>query len=234
MRVKAISGHPVLKSHACLSPRRGKVPSRCQWQKKHSCLSPRRGKVPSRCQRQKKHSCLSPRRGEVSRSDGEGPLLTEGLSPDPQRLSPLRRFRAIPPLAFGVGKTRNALQAEPRGYFSLDICRNSHYNKQALRGVAQLVARMVRDHEAASSSLATPTKKDGPPNGGPSFLVGVARTLGLRPHNIKPCAAWFGEKRPAAAGGRRRQAAFCAAVEKHEELRKPEVFFAFPQAGAKR
>ena len=170
MRVKAISGHPVLKSHACLSPRRGesaialpaakeallplpasggkvpsrcqrqkkhsclsprrgKVPSRCQWQKKHSCLSPRRGKVPSRCQRQKKHSCLSPRRGEVSRSDGEGPLLTEGLSPDPQRLSPLRLFRVSPPLAFGVGKTRNALQAEPRGYFPLDICRNSHYNK---------------------------------------------------------------------------------------------------------
>ena len=141
MRVKAISGHPVLKSHACLSPRRGKVPSRCQ--------------------RQKKHSCLSPRRGEVSRSDGEGPLLTEGLSPDPQRLSPLRLFRVSPPLAFGVGKTRNALQAEPRGYFSLDICRNSHYNKQALRGVAQLVARMVRDHEAASSSLATPTKRTG-------------------------------------------------------------------------
>ena len=58
-------------------------------------------------------------------------------------------------------------------------------------------------------------------------MVGVARTLGLRPHNIKPCAAWFGEKRPAAAGGRRRQAAFCAAVEKHEELRKPEVFFGY-------
>lgn len=27
------------------------------------------------------------------------------------------------------------------------------------RGVAQMVARMVRDHKAASSSLATPTKK---------------------------------------------------------------------------
>ena len=151
MRVKAISGHPVLKSHACLSPRRVKVPSRCQ--------------------RQKKHSCLSPRRGEVSRSDGEGPLLTEGLSPDPQRLSPLRLFRVSPPLAFGVGKTRNALQAEPRGYFPLDICRNSHYNKQALRGVAQLVARMVRDHEAASSSLATPTKKLRSPFGGLSFFI---------------------------------------------------------------
>ena len=139
MRVKAISGHPVLKSHACLSPRRGKVPSRCQWQKKHSCLSPRRG--------------------EVSRSDGEGPLLTEGLSPCPQSLPLSGAFAPSPPLAFGVGKTKNALQAEPRGHFSLDICRNSHYNKQALRGVAQLVARMVRDHEAASSSLATPTKK---------------------------------------------------------------------------
>ncbi len=29
--------------------------------------------------------------------------------------------------------------------------------KKLFRGVAQLVARMVRDHEAASSSLATPT-----------------------------------------------------------------------------
>ena len=29
--------------------------------------------------------------------------------------------------------------------------------KKLLRGVAQMVARMVRDHEAASSSLATPT-----------------------------------------------------------------------------
>ena len=150
MRVKAISGHPVLKSHACLSPRRGKVPSRCQWQKKHSCLSPHRG--------------------EVSRSDGEGPLLTEGLSPCPQSLPLSGAFAPSPPLAFGVGKTKNALQAEPRGHFSLDICRNSHYNKQALRGVAQLVARMVRDHEAASSSLATPTKKKQPPFGGCFFL----------------------------------------------------------------
>ena len=31
--------------------------------------------------------------------------------------------------------------------------------KKLFRGVAQLVARMVRDHEAASSSLATPTTK---------------------------------------------------------------------------
>ena len=30
--------------------------------------------------------------------------------------------------------------------------------KKLHRGVAQMVARMVRDHEAASSSLATPTK----------------------------------------------------------------------------
>ena len=30
--------------------------------------------------------------------------------------------------------------------------------KKLSRGVAQMVARMVRDHEAASSSLATPTK----------------------------------------------------------------------------
>ena len=29
--------------------------------------------------------------------------------------------------------------------------------KKLFRGVAQMVARMVRDHEAASSSLATPT-----------------------------------------------------------------------------
>ena len=29
--------------------------------------------------------------------------------------------------------------------------------KKLHRGVAQMVARMVRDHEAASSSLATPT-----------------------------------------------------------------------------
>ena len=43
----------------------------------------------------------------------------------------------------------------------LDNWRDSHYNKQALRGVAQLVARMVRDHEAASSSLATPTTSEG-------------------------------------------------------------------------
>ena len=43
----------------------------------------------------------------------------------------------------------------------LDNWRDSHYNKQALRGVAQLVARMVRDHEAASSSLATPTTLKG-------------------------------------------------------------------------
>ena len=32
--------------------------------------------------------------------------------------------------------------------------------KKLHRGVAQMVARMVRDHEAASSSLATPTKKN--------------------------------------------------------------------------
>ncbi len=31
--------------------------------------------------------------------------------------------------------------------------------KKLFRGVAQMVARMVRDHEAASSSLATPTRK---------------------------------------------------------------------------
>ena len=30
--------------------------------------------------------------------------------------------------------------------------------RKLFRGVAQMVARMVRDHEAASSSLATPTK----------------------------------------------------------------------------
>ena len=31
--------------------------------------------------------------------------------------------------------------------------------RKLFRGVAQLVARMVRDHEAVSSSLATPTNK---------------------------------------------------------------------------
>ena len=31
--------------------------------------------------------------------------------------------------------------------------------KKLFRGVAQMVARMVRDHEAASSSLATPTRE---------------------------------------------------------------------------
>ena len=97
MRVKAISGHPVLKSHACLSPRRGKVPSRCQ--------------------RQKKHSCLSPRRGEVSRSDGEGPLLTEGLSPCPP--FPSQALSRHPPSRFrrGQDKKRAASRA-PRVFFS--------------------------------------------------------------------------------------------------------------------
>ena len=31
--------------------------------------------------------------------------------------------------------------------------------RKLFRGVAQMVARMVRDHEAASSSLATPTMR---------------------------------------------------------------------------
>ena len=161
------------------------------------------------------HPCLPCVRGGVA-ARSHASAVTEGLSPGPQCLAISGAFaRGQSPPRF------RRVRAVPIRDFSLDICRNSHYNKQALRGVAQLVARMVRDHEAASSSLATPTKKDGPPNGGPSFLAGVARTLDLRPHNIKPCAAWFGEKRPAAAGGRRRQAAFCAAVEKHEELLAP-------------
>ena len=54
-----------------------------------------------------------------------------------------------------------------------------------------MVARMVRDHEAASSNLATPTKKM------QSALCGLhlfARIGGLaRPHGAEPCAAWFGE-----------------------------------------
>ena len=102
--------------------------------------------------------------------------------------------RHPPPSRFrrGQGKKRAAsraprvfLQAEPRGYFSLDICRNSHYNKQALRGVAQLVARMVRDHEAASSSLATPTKKRQRANALCLFLVGVAESCGLRDQSMR-------------------------------------------------
>jgi len=44
------------------------------------------------------------------------------------------------------------------------------------------------------------------------------------PHGTEPCAAWFGEKRAPAAGGRRREPAFSAAVGKHEGQRKPEVF----------
>ena len=50
--------------------------------------------------------------------------------------------------------------------FTLDNTDFGTYNRKArwvgkilFRGVAQLVARMVRDHEAASSSLATPTRK---------------------------------------------------------------------------
>lgn len=46
----------------------------------------------------------------------------------------------------------------------------------------------------------------------------------------KACAAWFGEKRPAAAGGRCRQGAFSAAVEKRKEQRKPDAFFGYRKA----
>ena len=46
----------------------------------------------------------------------------------------------------------------------------------------------------------------------------------------KACAAWFGEKRPAAASGRTRQGAFSAAVEKCKDQRKPEAFFGHRKA----
>ena len=58
----------------------------------------------------------------------------------------------------------------------------STYNKKAVsgsagtvfRGVAQMVARMVRDHEAASSSLATPTMR--------SVLIGSEYPTKDTPH----------------------------------------------------
>ncbi len=60
------------------------------------------------------------------------------------------------------------LCANPR--FLLDKHSGSHYNTKAaracfrqfiFRGVAQMVARMVRDHEARGSNPRTPTKKTG-------------------------------------------------------------------------
>lgn len=42
-------------------------------------------------------------------------------------------------------------------FYILDNVLCADYNNQAFRGVAQMVARLVRDQEAGSSSLPTPT-----------------------------------------------------------------------------
>ena len=56
------------------------------------------------------------------------------------------------------------------------------------RGVAQMVARMVRDHEAASSSLATPTMR--------SVLIGSEYPVMDTPHFLcsKTGHAFFAEQ----------------------------------------
>ena len=67
------------------------------------------------------------------------------------------------------------------------------------RGVAQLVARDVRDVEVASSSLVTPTKKIGDAKASPIFLVG---TRGLTSFDRKNRMRFFRRKdagRPSAS-----------------------------------
>ena len=101
--------------------------------------------------------CKGRCRGAIPRERRDGGVVARSAVP-----CHIRRFRARPkPPRFRRVRAVPIRDfcAVPIRDFSLDICRNSHYNKQALRGVAQLVARMVRDHEAASSSLATPTKQ---------------------------------------------------------------------------
>ena len=76
--------------------------------------------------------------------------------------------------------------------------------RKLFRGVAQMVARMVRDHEAASSSLATPTTKKQPALRGLLFMSGE-ETDYMRPYGIEACAAWFGKSvcpPPVAEAGR--------------------------------
>ncbi len=59
----------------------------------------------------------------------------------------------------------------------LDKQARSDYNikavqtRETFRGVAQMVARLVRDQEARGSNPRTPTKNTGPPFGGPVFLM---------------------------------------------------------------
>ena len=53
---------------------------------------------------------------------------------------------------------------------------------------------------------------------------GVRKKRALVVYSLLGIAVRVGEKRAAAASGRRRQRAFTAAVRKHEDQRKPEVF----------
>ena len=55
---------------------------------------------------------------------------------------------------------------------TLDFAVKTPYNTRVVHpGVAQLVARMVRDHEAVGSNPATRTKKEEKPFGFSSFFI---------------------------------------------------------------
>ena len=92
------------------------------------------------------------------------------------------------------------------------------------RGVEQLEARRAHNPEVVGSSPASATKKYSHPYGWLYFLSAqiesVLRSSGYE--TDERSSLW--PKRPCAAGGRCSKAVSCAAVDKIEELRKPEDF----------
>ena len=136
----------------------------------------------------------APRRGDSRIARKNFPRTRKNLAP-PAGTAKSRGFTSVCGTRGLIASRRLAgrrktlrAYADPRVFRPLREKRPAficHRQRQA--AFPQTMLRMVWSHEAANPHSATPTKKDGPPFGGPSFWS-EWRDLNSRPHGPEPCA----------------------------------------------